>query len=295
MQYGIYYAYWERQWGADYLKYVEKVKRLGFDILEISCAGLKDLPGEAILKLKECKDKEGISLTAGYGPRPDEDISSEDPDIVKRAFQFWKDTFPILKILGIHQVGGGLYASWPADYSKKPDKKGSLERSIRNMRKLAKLAEEYEIELNMEALNRHEGYLINTVKECRDYVNEVDAENVKIMLDTYHMNIEEDSLEDAVLSAGRKLGHFHIGENNRKLPGQGRIIPWTQIGKALQKINYTGTVVMEPFVICGGEVGQDIRIWRDLKEDCSEQVLDREAAESLKFIRKAFEKENEDV
>lgn len=52
---------------------------------------------------------------------------------------------------------------------------------------------------------------------------------------------------------------------------------------------------MEPFVICGGEVGQDIRIWRNLKEDCSEQILDREAEESLKFIRKAFEKENEDV
>ena len=44
MKYGIYYAYWEKQWGADYLKYVKKVKDQGFDILEISCAGLKDMP-----------------------------------------------------------------------------------------------------------------------------------------------------------------------------------------------------------------------------------------------------------
>lgn len=289
MQYGIYYAYWEKQWGADYVKYVEKVKKLGFDILEISCAGLKDLPKEEILRLKNCKENTGITLTAGYGPRPDEDISSQDPGVVRNAFQFWKDTFPILKVLGIHQVGGGLYGCWPADYSKKPDKKGDLDRSIKNMRELAKLAGEYEMELDMEVLNRHEGYLINTVEECLNYVHEVNAENVKIMLDTYHMNIEEDSMESAVLSAGKKLGHFHVGENNRKLPGQGRSIPWDGIGKALREINYTGTVVMEPFVICGGEVGQDIRIWRDLKEDCSEQVLDQEAAESLKFIRKAFE------
>ncbi len=288
MKYGIYYAYWEKQWGADYVKYVEKVKKLGFDILEISCAGLTDLSEDEILKLRDCKEKSGILLTAGYGPKPNEDISSKDPAIVKNAFQFWKKTFPILKKLGIHQVGGGLYSCWPADYSKKPDKMGDLERSVKNMRELAKWAGEYEIDLGMEVLNRHEGYLINTVRECLDYVDAVGQENVKIMLDTYHMNIEEDSLEEAVLSAGKKLGHFHVGENNRKLPGQGRIVPWEKIGKALREINYTGTVVMEPFVICGGEVGQDIRIWRNLKEDCSEQILDQEAEESLKFIRKAF-------
>ncbi|MBD5461774.1 MAG: sugar phosphate isomerase/epimerase [Lachnospiraceae bacterium] len=289
MQYGIYYAYWERQWGVNYLKYVEKVKKLGFDILEISCAGLKDLSEAEITELRDCKEKSGIILTAGYGPKPNEDISSEDPSIVENAFQFWKETFPVLKKLDIHQVGGGLYSCWPADYSKKPDKKGDLSRSIKNMIELANMAQEYEIELGMEVLNRHEGYLINTVKECLDYVDAVGRENVKVMLDTYHMSMEEDSLEDAILSAGKKLGHFHIGENNRKLPGQGKIVSWNEIGKALKEIGYTGTVVMEPFVICGGEVGQDIRIWRDLKEDCSEQTLDQEAAESLKFIRRAFE------
>ena len=62
MKYGIYYAYWEKQWGADYLKYVKKVKDQGFDILEISCAGLKDMPKEEIEKLKAYKDelKDGV-------------------------------------------------------------------------------------------------------------------------------------------------------------------------------------------------------------------------------------------
>lgn len=188
-------------------------------------------------------------------------------------------------------MGGGLYSSWPADYSKVPDKEGDLDRSIRNMKELAKMAQEYELILGMEVLNRHEGYLINTAKEGVAYVDAVGAENVKVMLDTYHMNMEEDDFAEAILTAGKKLGHFHVGENNRKLPGQGHIIPWNQIGDALRKIEYQGAVVMEPFVICGGQVGKDIRIWRDLKDDCSEAILDQEAAQSVQYLRKTFEQQ----
>ena len=289
MKYGIYYAYWERQWGADYLKYVSKVKRLGFDILEISCAGVKDLAEEEIRRLKACADEEGILLTGGYGPKPDENIASADTAVVENAFRFWKDTFPVLEKLGVRQVGGGLYACWPADYSKIPDKKGDLERSIRNMKELAKIADGYGIELDMEVLNRHEGYLINTAKECAAYVDAVDAKNVKVMLDTYHMRLEEDDFAEAIRTAGSRLGHVHVGENNRKLPGQGHMVPWKAIGEALREVGYQANIVMEPFVIHGGEVGQDIRIWRDLKEDCSEETLDREAAESVAFLRNAFE------
>lgn len=165
MKYGIYYAYWERQWGADYLKYIRKVGKLGFDILEISCAGVKDLGAKEADRLKACAEEEGVLLTGGYGPKPDENIASADPAIVENAFRFWKDTFPVLERLGIRQVGGGLYACWPADYSGVPDKAGDLDRSIRNMKELSKMAAEYGIELDMEVLNRHEGYLINTAKE----------------------------------------------------------------------------------------------------------------------------------
>lgn len=288
MKYGIYYAYWEKQWGADYRKYVEKVKRLGFDILEISCAGLKEISQKAIDDLKTCKEENEIVLTGGYGPRPDEDISSADPAIVENAFRFWGKTFPVLEQLDVHKVGGGLYSSWPADYSKPVDKQGDLERSIQNMKKLAKMAAEYDIELEMEVLNRHEGYLLNTAKECADYVKAVGEDNVKIMLDTYHMGMEEDDFTEAILTAGNHLGHLHVGENNRKLPGQGNMVPWKAIGEALSAIRYNGTVVMEPFVIHGGQVGQDIRIWRDLKDDVSEETLDREAAESVVFLKEMF-------
>ncbi|MBQ7372440.1 MAG: sugar phosphate isomerase/epimerase [Blautia sp.] len=288
MKYGIYYAYWEKQWGADYLKYVSKVKELGFDILEISCAGLKDTPEQEIEKLRACKEEQGILLTGGYGPKASEDIASADPAVVENAFSFWKDTFRVLEKLDIRQVGGGLYSYWPVDYSKESNKEADWDRSVTNMRKLAHMAAEHGITLCMESLNRHEGYLINSAKECAAYVDAVGEDNVKVMLDTYHMNMEEDDFAEAVLTAGKRLGHVHVGENNRKLPGQGHMIPWDKIGNALKEIGYQGHVVMEPFVIHGGEVGRDIRVWRDLKENCTEELLDREAAESVAFLRKLW-------
>ena len=188
MKYGIYYAYWEKQWGADYEPYIEKVSRLGFDILEVSCAGMKDMSDEDIKRLNDAKEKYGIMLTGGYGPKACENIASEDPAIVENGMKFWEDTFAVLEKLGITSVGGGLYGYWPVDYSKPIDKEADLERSIKNMRRLADLADGFGITtLGMESLNRHEGYLINCSRECTDYVKAVDKPNVKVMLDTYHM------------------------------------------------------------------------------------------------------------
>ncbi|MGM9522229.1 MAG: sugar phosphate isomerase/epimerase family protein [Oscillospiraceae bacterium] len=285
MQYGIYYAYWEKQWGADYLKYVRKAAKLGFDILEISCAGVKDMTQEQVDALCRCKEECGIRLTGGYGPKAGENLASADGAVVENAFAFWRDTFKVLNKLGVTLVGGGLYSYWPVDYSKPVDKAGDLERSVTAMQRLADMAGEYGITLCMEVLNRHEGYLINTAKEGAAYVKAVGKPNVKVMLDTYHMNMEEDSFREAVLTAGELLGHVHVGENNRRLPGQGRVIPWQEMGDALHEIGYDGTVVMEPFVIHGGEVGRDIRIWRDLLEDVNESRLDADAARSVEFLR----------
>lgn len=108
------------------------------------------------------------------------------------------------------------------------------------------------------------------------------------MLDCFHMNIEEDSFYDAIVSTGKYLGHFHVGEANRKVPGKGRI-PWNEIGRALRDIGYDGGVVMEPFVCMGGGVGQDIKVWRDLSNNASPEQLDADIAESCAFLRKALE------
>lgn len=289
MKYGIYYAYWEKQWGADYIKYVEKVSKLGFDILEISCAGLKDKKEDEIKALKEAAQKYSIILTGGYGPKKEENIAADDEKVIQNTFAFWQDTFRVMEKLEIKKVGGGLYSYWPVDYRLPIHKEKDLAQSIKQMKKLADLAADYGITLCMEVLNRHEGYLLNTAKEGADYVEAVGKANVKLMLDTYHMAFEEDSFAEAIETAGDKLGHLHIGENNRKVPGQGKLIPWPEIAVALKKIDYNGDVVMEPFVIPGGEVGKDIRVWRQLISDTRETILDNDAKESLRFIKKIME------
>lgn len=108
------------------------------------------------------------------------------------------------------------------------------------------------------------------------------------MLDTFHMNVEETSIADAIRTAGSLLGHLHTGECNRMVPGKGRT-PWREIGEALRNIQYDGTVVMEPFVAMGGQVGKDIHIWRDISRGATETQLDKDAQDALIFQRYMLE------
>ena len=84
------------------------------------------------------------------------------------------------------------------------------------------------------------------------------------------------------------LALFHIGEGNRKVPGKG-MLPWNEIGQALRDINYQHAAVMEPFVMQGGTVGHDIKIWRDIIGNCSEVTLDMDAQSALHFVKHVFE------
>ena len=287
MKYGIYYAYWERQWGGDYPKYAKKVGKLGFDILEISCAGIAEMPAAGVRELLAAAGDSGIELSGGYGPRREENIASPDPRVVSNAFEFWKRTFDVLARLKVSNVGGGLYSYWPVDYEQPFNKEEDLKRSIEGMKKLGALAADFNITLGMEVLNRFEGYLLNTAEEALAYVKAVGRDNVRVMLDTFHMNIEEESLIDAIKTAGGYLGHFHIGEPNRLPPHAGSRMDWDAIGRALNGIGYTGPVVMEPFVLQGGQVGKDIKVWRNLAPS-GEAELDEAARKSVEFIRKSF-------
>ena len=99
------------------------------------------------------------------------------------------------------------------------------------------------------------------------------------------MNIEEDSIYDAIMEARDVLGHFHIGECNRKTPGLGRM-DWDTIIRGLKDADYQGRIVMEPFIRPGGQVGRDIKIYRDQSQGADEKEMDRLAREAVIFIRK---------
>jgi D-psicose/D-tagatose/L-ribulose 3-epimerase len=288
MKYGIYYAYWEQEWEADYKYYIEKAARLGFDILEIAASPLPNYSDKQLVELKACAADNGIILTAGHGPNPGQNLSSADPTVRANAKAFFTDLLKRLYKMDIHLIGGALYSYWPVDYTQTIDKKGDWGRSVESVREIAKVAEDCGVDFCLEVLNRFENYLLNTAEEGVAFVKQVSHPNVKVMLDTFHMNIEEDSIGGAIRTAGAYLGHFHTGECNRKVPGKGRT-PWREIGDALHDINYNGGIVMEPFVRMGGTVGANIKVWRDISHGANEDKLDRDACEALCFSRYMLE------
>ncbi|MDR1800318.1 MAG: sugar phosphate isomerase/epimerase [Lachnospiraceae bacterium] len=284
MKHGIYYAYWERQWEADYVPYVKKVANLGFDILEIGGAPLPDYTKEQIRALKRAAKDAGIKITCGYGPKPQHNIAALDYGSRKGAFAWYEKLFQVLEKLECTYLGGGIYSYWPVDYAKPIEKEKDWIQSVEAMKELADKAQKYNITLGCEALNRFEGYLINTAAEGVKFIKEVGRKNVKLHLDTFHMSIEEDSLGGAIRTAGKYLGNLHTGERNRKVPGQGNM-PWWEIREALKDIKFDGDVIMEPFVTMGGQVGSDIKIWRDISEGATMEKLDMDAKNAVAFQR----------
>ena len=287
MKIGTYFAYWEREWDVDFFPYVQKVKDLGFDILEISGGGLAEMPDEKVIALKEEAKRCGIMLTACIGLPAEYDVSSENEETRQNGIAYMKKIMDKMYLADIHQIGGIIYAYWPIDYSKPVHKEATRVLSIKSVRELADYAKPLGIKLTLETVNRFEQYMFNDAAEATQFVKDVDRDNVYVMLDSFHMNIEEDSFSEAIHTAGKYLGHFHIGEANRKVPGSGRL-PWNEMAQALKDIGYDGTIVMEPFVVPGGGVGKDIKIWRDLSGNADDAKLDEDIRKSCAFCKKTF-------
>ena len=279
---GIYYAFWINHWDADFHVYIDKVADIGFDILEVNAGTVANMSPEERKKLKDHADARNIDLTYCIGLTKEYDIASADAATRKKGVAFLKKQAEAVGEMGGGKVSGIIYGSWPATLPEdETDKTPYRSRSIESMKEAIKAAEDNNVFFNVEVVNRFEQYLLNTAEEAVEYVEEVGSPNIKILLDTFHMNIEEDTISDAIHTAGHHLGHVHIGENNRKPPGYGHI-PWNELASSLKDINYQGAIVMEPFLIPGGQVGRDIKVWRDMSVGLD---LDKEAHKALIFTR----------
>ena len=279
---GIFYAYWVHDWDVDFHPLVDRTSALGFDVLEVNAGTVADMKPSERKALKAHADDKDLELSFVVGLQHKYDIASEDPGVRKSGIAYLQTMAEAVGQMGGGPVGGILYGAWPATLPEgAPDRGPFFERSVASMKEAIKAAEDHNVTFNMEVVNRFEQFLMNTCQEAVEYIKAVDSPAAKVMLDTFHINIEEDSFTDAILTAGDFLGHFHVGEQNRMPPGYGHI-PWTEIGAALRKIHYVGYVVMEPFVMPGGQIGRDIKVFRDLSEGMD---LDEEARKALYFMR----------
>ena len=164
------------------------------------------------------------------------------------------------------------------------EKRRKEDLALASLGELMRVAEDCGVTYCCEVVNRFEQYLLNTAREGVDFVKRLGSPNAKILLDTFHMNIEEDDMVCAIREAGSYLGHFHVGENNRRPPGSGKL-PWMEMAAALEEIDYRGAVVMEPFILMGGAIPYDIKVWRDLSQGADEAAMDAMAAGACQFMR----------
>lgn len=286
MKYGTLYSYWSHEWVCDYPAVAKKVRAAGCDILEVGAPHIAAMADAQLAELKAAAEDNGLILTTNIGPSKDQDLASPDPAIRKNGLDFLTGVLRAMDKIGSKSLVGAMYSFWPCDF-KYTDKEAAWDTSIAEMKKLAAVAEDLGIDLCQEVLNRFETYIMTNAAEGVEYCKRVDSPRCKVLLDTFHMNIEEDTFRDAILCAGKYLGHFHIGEANRKVPGKGHIA-WKEIGEALREIGFDGCVVMEPFVKEGGQVGADIKVWRDLSDNADEKKLDEDIKGALQFVKSVF-------
>lgn len=279
---GIYYAYWTKDWKSDFIPFVRKVKDLGFEVLEVNAGTLPKMSRAELQELRKVAEDNGIALSCCVGLTPEVDPSSDDSEIRRKGVAFLNEIADAMVQSGIHKLSGIIYSSWPGKLEPRGFEKAQIRGwSIASMKEAIKAAEDNNLQYNIEVVNRFEQFIINTAAEAVAYIDEVDSPNIKMLLDTFHMNIEENSFREAIVTAGDRLGHFHIGENNRRPPGVG-MIAWDEIFSALKEISYSQWIVMEPFISPGGEVGRDISVYRDLMPDADK---DEEAKRSCLFIQ----------
>ena len=288
---GIFINFWEKNWDCDHAKYIKKASDLGFDVLEFQAQALLEMSKERMTELKKMADDNNIELTYSLGLDPRFDVSSADENIRQGGIEYLKNIVERVGFMDGKIISGVSYAGWGCvprnDLT--GNKEPIVERSVDSMKKIVQTAEDYGVTYCVEVVNRYEGCILNTAAEAMDYIKRVDADNIGVLLDTYHMNIEEDSFRDAILTAGDKLLGLHTGDNNRRCPGRGHI-DFDEIFKALAEVNFKGRIVSELFVAKGGEVGRDIYVWRNLEKDLSEAALDAEARHLLEYEKNLLTK-----
>lgn len=280
---GIFMNFWEKNWDADHAKYIDKVAKIGFDILEFQAQPLLEMTDDHIRELRKRADAAGIRLTYSLGLDPHYDVSSLDESIRQGGVKYLQNIIRKIAVGGGDLLSGVSYAGWGTPDGILDTKEPYLEQSVKSMKEIIRVAEDCGVTYCVEAVNRFETCIINTAAEALDYVARVDSPNIGVLLDTYHMNIEEKSFADAIRLVGAdRLKSFHTGENNRTAPGRGHL-PWDEIFGTLSEIGYKGPIVSEPFVMQGGEVGRDIHVFRDLVDNPCEATIDAEAAYLLHF------------
>lgn len=277
MKYGIHAGLWQAEWTDEIIPILRTVADLGFDGVEVSLLGMTDEKAAALGKA--VKDH-GLEVTCSDGLAPDKDITSDDPEVRAAGVDYLKWAIETTAKIGSRGLAGVVFAPWGVfDPLNKPTRAA---RSAEALGSLDRVLKDSDVTLGIEMLNRFETDLVNTADEAVSIANAAGSDNVGVLLDTFHLNIEEKDIRAAIASAKGKLAHFHVSDNDRGVPGSGHV-PWDQVAAGLADAGYDGWIVAEMFVIAGNPASADLNIWRNIEPDATDA-----AKRALAFMQKTF-------
>jgi len=291
MKYGICYCYWNKDWeGTDYPKFIERARKCGFDGLEIFYGRLFTMPKTEMEEIKAACKANDVELYISGGFGRDMDISQPDEAQRKAAVQKCLTLVDAMGNVGAHNFSGINYGAW-CNFDLPDNKELLFAQSAKSLREIGKVAADIDLSWNLEVVNRFESCMLNIAAEARKLVDMVDHPNINILLDIFHGMIEEDDLCEAIRIAGDKLGHYHMGSNNRRPPCPG-FLPWQGVCDTLTEIGYNRCISFEPLVRTGGTVALGGgNVWRPmLPENVDDRMLDEGIMASLAFIKGMFQK-----
>lgn len=266
---GLHANVWVAGWSdEEAIRAIDKTTELGFDLIEISAMA----PHLMNIDLTRRRlEQAGIGVTMSLGLAAEQDISSTDPQRVRAGEAHLMDVVSMARDLGATHVCGILYSAFQK-YSE-PATAAGVASSIEVMARIAEKAAASNITLGMEVVNRYETNVLNTASQAIEYCRRVGADNVKVHLDVYHMNIEEADAVAAIHATGDRLGYFHTGESHRGYMGTGSI-DLKAIFQALARIDYKGPITYESFSsrVVGQPLTGILGIWRETWEDGDDLV-----------------------
>ena len=275
MQIGVNLLLWQAQMGPDSVALMHKAADMGFDVVEI----FVDEPGSIDTQaIRRAAEDRGLGLTCCSIVGPDRDLISEDPQIRSQAKAYIRAACDIGAAIGAKVFCGPLYAA-VGKLVGRPRNADEWTRAVEGLQEVAPHAADCGMALAVEPLNRFETYFINIAADAVRLVREVDHPAVRVMLDTFHMNIEEKDLPAAIRSAGSLLHHVHCSENDRGTPGTGHT-DWRGVFAALREVGYDGRLVIESFVLGNEAIAKAAAIWRDIAPSGDELARD-----GLRFLR----------
>jgi len=280
MRYGINTWVWTSPLTNEEFKDIaSKVAKIGYDWIEIPLEGLDDIDyAQAATVIKE--NGLGISCTGALGP--DRDLISPDPAIRENAKAYVRGAIDAAQQLGATNLVGPFYSAVGRTWQQtEAERQSDLELVVASLKELGAYAADHGVVICLEPLNRFETSFMNLASQIAELVDRVDSPGVAMMLDTFHMHIEERNSGDAIRLAGKRLKHIHTCESDRGAPGTGQV-HWDLVAQAIKDIGYNGPLVIESFTPKVKSIARAAAIWRPLAD--SPEALAENGYQFLKKI-----------